>query len=274
MLRGFYTAASGMMAQQRRQEVLSNNMTNAQTPGYKQDQAPLRAFPELLIQRMENRELPTQNETNIPTRTEIGSINTGTYVHEAIPDFSQSSLRETGVSTDMAIVQGETPDENGAVFFSVQNGEGEERYTRNGNFTVDGEGFLTTNHGFYVLDNEGNPIQTDGQEFDVTENGVLNVGEEAIPLDLAYSADPNELTKNGQDVYELDGDADPLADARATAGLQFNIQQNHLENSNVDPAQTMVQMMQAYRAFESSQKAVQAYDQSMDKAVNQIARLR
>ncbi|MFD2655776.1 flagellar hook-basal body protein [Gracilibacillus thailandensis] len=273
MLRGFYTATNGMMAQQRRQEVLSNNMTNAQTPGYKQDQTPLRAFPELLIQRMENRDIPNSQGTSIPTMTEIGAINTGVYVHETIPDFVQGSLKETGVSTDMALVQGETPDEEGSIFYTVQNGEGDIRYTRNGNFTVDGEGNLTTTNGYYVLDDEGNPINTDNLAFTVTPEGMVQLDDGEVPLGIAYSANPNDLVKNGQDLFELAEDGAALVDARGVDGLQFNVQQNHLENSNVDPAQTMTDMMQAYRSFEANQKVVQQYDRSLDKAVNEIARL-
>lgn len=273
MLRGFYTATSGMMAHQRRQEVLSNNMTNMLTPGYKQDQTALRAFPELLIHRMENHKLPNAASTAMPNMTEIGAINTGVYVQETIPDFVQGTLRETGTATDMAIVQGETPDEAGSVFFMVQNEDGEERFTRNGNFTIDGNGNLTTNQGYYVLDTDGNIIQTGGERFTVTPEGMVQVEEEEIPLAVSYTANANQLVKNGNDLFELAEDAEAMVDARGVAGLQFNIQQHHLENSNVDPAQTMSDMMQAYRSFEANQKIVQQYDRSLDKAVNQIGKL-
>lgn len=273
MLRGFYTAATGMMAQQRKQEVLSNNMTNALTPGYKQDQASLKAFPELLIHRMENQQIPTRSQSQVRTMLEIGAINTGVYVHETIPDFTQGSLQQTDMTTDMALVQTETPDENGSIFFTIQNGDGDVRYTRNGNFTVDGEGNLTTNAGYYVLDNAGNPINTDGLEFEVTPEGFVQIGEQNIPLGVVYSNDPNQLVKNEEDLFELAEDAEALVVARETAGLQFNVQQGYLEGSNVDQAETMTEMMQAYRAFEANQKVVQAYDRSLDKAVNEIARL-
>ncbi|MDX8047615.1 flagellar hook-basal body protein [Gracilibacillus sp. S3-1-1] len=273
MLRGFYTATNGMLTQQRRQEVLSNNMTNAQTPGYKQDQTALRAFPELLMQRVENRDIPTSQGTKVPTMTEIGAINSGVYVQETIPDFVQGGLRQTDIATDMALAQGETPDDTGSIFFTVQNGDGDVRYTRNGNFTVDGEGNLTTNEGFYVLDNEGNPINTDNMSFTVTPEGFVQTDNGEVALDISYSANANDLVKNGQDLFELGEDAEALVDARGVAGLQFNVLQNQLENSNVDTGQTMTDMMQAYRSFEANQKIIQQYDRSLDKAVNEIARL-
>lgn len=160
LLRGFYTAASGMLSQQRQQEALANNVANVNTPGYKSDQATLRAFPELLIQQMGSENIPTMNGLNLPKSQPIGSLNTGVYVHEMIPDYTQGDVRETGVTTDMAIVNGTFPDETGSLFFAVQTDNDEVRYTRNGNFTVDGQGTLVTNEGYYVVDQGGAPIST------------------------------------------------------------------------------------------------------------------
>ncbi|WP_182199844.1 flagellar hook-basal body protein [Paraliobacillus salinarum] len=274
MLRGYYTAASGMMTQQRRQDTLSNNIANAQTPGYKQDQAAVRAFPELLIQRMESKKIPTvTGGFNVPNHQTIGSINTGVYVQETIADFEQGSLRETGLTTDMALINGTIPDETGGLFFTVQNNDGDVRYTRNGNFTVDGEGFLTTSNGLYVLDEAGNPIETDGQTFNVTDDGVIQVGGQAIPIGVAYSPNVNDLVKDGEGLFALDEAGQAIGNARENQNVTFNVQQKFLETSNVDTIQTMTDMMQAYRMFETNQKVLQAYDKSMDKAVNQIGRL-
>ncbi|WP_226036319.1 flagellar hook-basal body protein [Aquibacillus saliphilus] len=274
MLRGYYTAAAGMIAQQRRQETLSNNITNATTPGYKQDQASLRAFPELLIERMESKRLPTSTNLNIPMQSRIGSINSGVYVEEITPDFAQGGLKETGITTDMALVNGQMPDENGNIFFTVTNQDGEQRYTRNGNFTVDGQGFLVSNHGHYILDQAGDRIATDGMQFNVTAEGTIQLDGENIPLAVAYSSNANELVKEGQDLFRLAEDGQELVDARQNPATTFTIQQKFLETSNVDANQTMTDMMQAYRSFEMNQNVLKAYDQSMDKAVNEIARLR
>ncbi|MCT2535107.1 flagellar hook-basal body protein [Aquibacillus koreensis] len=273
MLRGYYTATAGMIAQQRRQETLSNNLTNALTPGYKRDQATLKSFPELLIQRMESNTMPTSQGRRIPQSTTIGSINTGVYVQETIPDFTQGALRATGTTTDMAIVNGTMPDETGNVLFTVQNGDGDVRYTRNGNFTVDGQGYLTSNEGYYVLNQDGNPILTDGQEFNVTPEGNVELAGQAIPLGLAYSPDANQLIKEGEGLYQLAEDQEALTDVRDNADVTYSIQQGSLEDSNVDMNQTVTEMMQAYRNFETNQKVLQAYDRSMEKAVNEIGRV-
>src|SRR5690625_964612 len=100
-----------MVAQQRQQEALSNNIANAQTPGYKADQATLRAFPELLMQQMGGKKIPTINRINLPINQPIGSLHTGVYVHEMIPNYVQGDIRETGISTDIALVNGTLPED-------------------------------------------------------------------------------------------------------------------------------------------------------------------
>ncbi|KGP92429.1 flagellar basal body rod protein FlgC [Pontibacillus chungwhensis BH030062] len=276
MLRGFYSAASGMIAQQRQQEALSNNLANSTTPGYKADQSTMRAFPELLMQKMGSKEIPTQSGgLNLPMNQDIGSMNTGVYVQEEIPNFAQGDIRETGILSDMALVNGNLPDETGALFFTVQGADGEQRYTRNGNFTVDGQGFLTTQSGNYVLDSNSNRIQTGGMDFNVTEDGVLEAGGQATPLGITYTEDMNQMVKDGGNLFRFEGEEGQVVqNARTTNGVTFSIQQNFLERSNVDTSQTMVEMMNSYRLFETNQKVLKAYDQSMDKAVNEIARVR
>ncbi|MDY0409469.1 flagellar hook-basal body protein [Virgibacillus soli] len=265
MLRGFYTAASGMIAQQRHQEALSNNITNANTPGYKADQATLRAFPELLIQQMGSKNIPTKDGHQIAQRQGIGSLNTGVYVQEFVPNFAQGDLRETNMSTDLALVNGQFPDEKGSVFFTVQNEQGDVRYTRNGNFTVDSEGYLVTNEGYYVLNEAGNPIQTNGVQFTVTPEGLVQADGQMTQLGIRYAANPLELSKEGNDLFSGETEQVPQ-------GATFHVQQGSLEQSNVDSLQSMTQMMEAFRIFETNQRVLKAYDESLGKAVNDIAR--
>ncbi|WP_101842398.1 flagellar hook-basal body protein [Halobacillus sp. Marseille-P3879] len=274
MLRGFNTAASGMIANQRMQETLSNNIANADTPGYKADQGTMRAFPELLLQQMGGETVPTSNGgLTLPVQKELGSLNTGVYMQEAVPEFSQGDLRETGNTTDLALLNGDLPDEEGFLFFNVQNPDGDVRQTRNGNFTVDGDGFLTTNQGYYVLDNNEEPIQTDGMEFNVQENGTLEVGGQQVQLGLAYSANAADMVKEGNGLYTPGEDGGPLENAREIDGVNFEVRQNSLEGSNVDPSAAMTEMMNTYRTFEMNQRALKAYDQSMQKTVNDVGKL-
>lgn len=266
MLRGFYTAASGMIAQQRRQEALSNNMANANTPGYRADETPLRAFPEMLMQRMGTKRLPVKNYVNLPANRLLGSMNTGVYVHETIPDFRQGDLHETNMSTDLAIQELNIPDQTGSLFFTVQNENGEERFTRNGQFTVDGDGYLTTANGYYVLADNGSPIHTNGTDFRVTNEGTIQLANgDQVDLAITYVPDARTLRKEGNDLFEGEGEFNP--------NVTYNIHQGHIERSNVDTGQTMAEMMNAYRIFEANQRVLKAYDESMEKAVSEVGRL-
>ncbi|RDW20568.1 flagellar hook-basal body protein [Oceanobacillus chungangensis] len=266
MLRGFYTAASGMISQQRQQEALANNIANINTPGYKADHTAIRAFPEMLIQEMGSKQIPVTHNVHLPIQNPIGSINTGVYLQETVPNFTQGDIRQTGISTDLALINGQVPDEAGSIFFTVQNAAGEVRYTTNGNFTVDGAGNLVTNQGYYVLDEAGNPIQTGGIEFTVTQDGMLQTMDQNTRLGLSYVVDVNQLVKEGDNLFSGEAVAVPGA-------ATYQVQQGALEQSNVDSLQTMTQMMESYRLFETNQRVLRAYDESMGKAVSEIGRI-
>lgn len=265
LFKGFYTAASGMIAQQRRTEILTNNMSNANTPGYKADQTSVRAFPEILLKRMDKTSVPVENKLNMPLEPQMGALNTGVYLQETMPNFRQGDIRETGLTTDLAL-QGES------VFFAVQNGDGEQRYTRNGNFTLDLEGYLTTASGFYVQDTEGQRIQLTSDQFQVDGSGrITENGQPAVQIGIAYAENANDLIKEGDGLYQIDGAALPSAFEAEDAA--FSVQQAALEGSNTDTARTMTDMLTAYRSFEANQKVLTAYDRSMEKAANEIGRV-
>jgi flagellar basal-body rod protein FlgF len=266
MLRGFYTAASGMLSQQRKTEMLANNLANVHTPGFKADQSSVRAFPEMLLERMEG-----------GASQPVGSIHTGVYLQEAVPKFLQGGLTETELNTDLALLDVNLPinpetGRTGSVFFSVEGEGGEVRYTRNGNFTLDGAGFLTTAGGHYVLDQNGNRIELANDQFTVSEKGFLtDVNGENIRIGIGYAEDPMTLIKEGDGLFTSSNGE--LADAYNAEGVFFKTEQGFLERSNVDSAQTMTDMMTAYRTFEANQKVLQAYDTSLQKTVNEVGRI-
>ncbi|PFG04361.1 flagellar hook-basal body protein [Bacillus sp. es.034] len=278
MFRGFYTVASGMLSQQRKTEMLTNNMSNANTPGYKADQASMRAFPEMLMDRMDSTSIPTEKKLSLPFNQRVGALNTGVYMQETIPSFVQGDLQETGRGLDVALLDGSMPvDEEteirGSVFLTVEGPDGSPRYTRNGNLTVNGNGFLTTNSGFYMLDENGDRIQLESDQFTISENGQIVVDGNAVAtLGVGYSDNPNLLVKQGEGLFATEGNA-ALPDAYEEDNVSFAAKQGFLERSNVDTSRTMTDMMSAYRAFEANQKVLQAYDRSMEKAANEIGRV-
>lgn len=278
MFRGFYTAASGMLAQQRRTEVLTNNMSNANTPGFKADQTSLRAFPEMLLQRIGQKTVPTEKGLNFPVNQEVGSLNSGVYMQETLPSFMQGDMKETGLNTDLALLDLNLPVNpdtglSGSVFYTAAGIDGEQRYTRNGNFTLDGEGYLTTAGGLYILDDAGERIQLSSDRFKVSEDGVIT-GEagETARLGIMYAQNPESLRKEGDGLFAVTEES-VLENAYNAQNVQFKLQQGYLERSNVDASRSMTDIMTAYRSFEANQKVLQAYDRSMEKAANEIGRI-
>lgn len=277
MFRGFYTVGSGMIAQQRRTEMLANNIANANTPGFKADQSSIRSFPEMFMSSLNATRIPTEKGLHMKGLSPVGELSTGVYMQETMPLFVQGSLRETGMTTDVALIDGNMPineesGSTGAVFFRLENENGNEVYTRNGNFTLDPSGYLSNPMGYYVLDTNGQRIQLQNDDFRITDNGVVMEGETAVAtLGVSFADQPATLMKQGNGLFT--SSTGNLPEAQGVAGVGYSFQQGYLESSNVDSAKMMTDMLASYRAFEANQKILQAYDKSMEKAVNEIGRV-
>jgi flagellar basal-body rod protein FlgF len=141
MDRGLYIAASGMIAEQVRQDLLANDLANASTPGYKSDRATQRTFDEVLL-------------SNTKTGQQVGSLGQGVAIDRQATDFTPTNTKQTDEPLDFAI--------RGEGFFAVQ-GEDGVRYTRNGRFTTDQNGTLITQTGETVLGRNGQPLRADAQ---------------------------------------------------------------------------------------------------------------
>ncbi|ANS76134.1 flagellar basal body rod protein [Paenibacillus yonginensis] len=291
MLRGLYTAAAGMITQQRVHDTVTQNIANVNTTGYKQVNSVARSFPEVLVSAVGGSQKAS---------TPIGKLNTGVFAEESLPSFTQGDARETGNRTDFALVgslqlqnpangqdyvfdaSGKSVQEDGSVvyqpqaFFTVRDAEGNVKYTRDGGFHVDAAGRLVTAEGYEVLGTNNNPITIAGavDQLKVDNQGrIVNPDGTAGPqLLISVANQPNQLVRDGNGVYEV---ADPNAAGinPLAAGAQVEVRQGSLENSNVDSAQAMVDLMAAQRAYEANQQVIQYYDRSLDKAVNEIGRV-
>jgi flagellar basal-body rod protein FlgF len=138
MERGLYIAASGMLSEMQRQDLIANDLANASTPGYKADRTAQHSFAELLL-------------ANRQTGATIGSLGTGVSIARQVTDFAPQSVRETGEPLDFAVL--------GEGFFGVQTQEGL-RFTRNGRFMADGTGTVTDQLGNAVVGRDGQPVRT------------------------------------------------------------------------------------------------------------------
>jgi flagellar basal-body rod protein FlgF len=278
MLRGIDTAASGMIALQRRQNALTNNLANVETPGFKQDASPLRSFPEMLLEQIH------QSGKGSPT---VGTLSLGVYNQETLPLFSQGSLMSTNMPFDVAINdQALTPTlQNGqyikpAAFFAVQTADGSIQLTRNGRFSINENGQLTTSSGDLVLGKDGRPISDDdltSGDVSIQSNGDIIVfpGDRARArtigsIGVMIVKNPNELVKKDNGLFQLDGAEPAMLIQEFPAGLELH--QKMLEQSNVDTSQTITEMMANIRLYEANQKVLQAYDKTLEQ-LNTIGRV-
>ncbi len=254
MIRGLYTAAAGMLAEQRRHDNLTNNIANLNTPGYKQDEAVLRAFPEVLLNSM------SKGPDGFTVTSPIGTMHNGVFTEELIPHFTQGDLMETGNHLDFAIQ--DEKENDGRInpsFFAVLNAEGEVRYARNGSFTLDAMGRLVTGDGNLVLGTDNNPIQANPDGSVDPNFRIVQLNDiENVPL----------FAREGHGLYRYAGEQEDLIDR-----VEYNVNQGYVERSNVDPAQTTIDLMVAARAYEANQKVIQSYDRSLEKAVNEVGRV-
>ena len=279
MFKGFYTVATGMVAQQRKTEILTNNMANANTPGFKSDQTTIRSFPDMLMSAVNSTTIPTEKGFALKKLNPIGELNAGVYLQETMPNQAQGQIYSTGLTTDIALINSSLPIDEASgnsaqIFFRLENEDGVESYTRNGNFTMDGQGNLVNPQGLFVLDANGERLQFANDNIRISADGAIfdendvQVG----TLGVAFSENPDVLMKQENGLFNtLDGVDLPSAYGQAT--VQFSMQQQYLEGSNVDASKAMTDLLTAYRAFEANQKVLQAYDKSMEKAVNEIGRV-
>jgi flagellar basal-body rod protein FlgG len=248
MVRGLYTAATGMTVQRNKMDVLTNNVVNAETPGFKSDSLITSTFNQVMLSRI-----------NDPSISIIGSQTVGGYdfganVDELVTDFTDGTMEETGKYTDLALT--------GGGFFAIQTAGGQIRYTRSGNFTVSGDGYLVTQDGGFVMGQNGK-IYVGADDFTVSDTGEVT-GLTAIPdtLDIASFEDPGVLRKEGDNLYSVYGDAQPVAAADVT------VRQGVLEGSNVDISGEMVDMISVYRKYEANQKIANMTDKTLELTVN------
>jgi flagellar basal-body rod protein FlgF len=288
MLRGLYTAASGMLAQQRRHDTITNNIANLNTPGFKANNAVVRSFPDMLISAMGG---------NNPAGGSLGKLSTGIFAEENLLQMNQGDLQQTYRSQDMALMSdilvngttfdasGKSVDANGNVsykpqaFFSILSAQGQERYTRDGSFKTAPDGTLLTTDGLQVMGANGKPIivTVPWEQVGVTSDGHLVYTSSGLPLQGAPQLrimrvdNPNLLIREGDGRFRYAGA--PAGIRQIAASDRVTVRQGYLERSNVDSAQSAVDIMDALRAYEANQKVIQTYDHSLEKTVNEIGRV-
>ncbi len=272
MMRSLWTAASGMTSQQTNVDVISNNLSNVNTVGYKSESA---QFKTLLYQTTQSLTTSANGETK-PVGAQVGL---GTRNSAITASFTQGALTSTNNPTDFAI--------DGKGFFALMNENGDTVYTRNGafNWSLGNNGgvMLCSSEGYPVLDTDGAPIEL-GPEYitsKITVDADANIcypDENNNPQPIGYTiglvqfANPAGLTKASDSTYvESPASGEPLQEAYNEELEKSDIRQNYLEASNVQVVDEMVNLIVAQRAYEMNSKAIQASDEMLQQA-NQLRR--
>ncbi|HOQ11485.1 MAG TPA: flagellar basal-body rod protein FlgF [Spirochaetota bacterium] len=278
MLRGIYTGASGMLAQDARMDTIANNLANVDKTAYKKDITIFKAFPDMIIRRINESGLGITPAGSYDTMPYVGRLGTGVEVNEVFTDFDQGSLQRTENSFDLAI--------EGRGFFTVMTERGE-RYTRDGSFTINQDGILMTHNGNPVMGEKG-IIRVHHNNFIVNEHGevIVNGDLSADPRDVVTMASNNwsnpivldrlkivdfenirEIKKEGDSMYrETEYSGPPVPPS------EFKVVQGFLEKSNVNIVREMVDMIEVQRSYEANQKTVTSHDQTLGKLINEVAR--
>lgn len=269
MSKGIYTAVSGAIAQSQKLDTIANNIANVNTPGFKRD---AQVFKEYLTSYEKQ---PTTIEVpRIPASIEsFYDMNGGdkSYVDSAgtFTDFSQGSMKATGNPLDIAI--------EGSGLIEVSTPQGV-RFTRSGSFTLDSEGRLVTKQGYPVLkqaatvgeDPASREIRVSSPNITVSYSGeIIDAGQSLGKFSVLNIGNRDGLQKQGNGLFTVRENIDP----QLSIAEDYKVQQGFIEASNVNAVREMTDMIATSRLFESTQKAIQAYDQMTGKLINEVPKL-
>jgi flagellar basal-body rod protein FlgF len=281
VVRGLYTAASGMNVQQNRLDEISNNLANVDLNGYKKDTAIQKAFPEMLVRRMNDNGVYTFPFGSVDTAPLVGTIGTGVETNEVYTNFEQGALKQTENDFDVAL--------EGAGFLTVQTPQGE-RLTRNGAFLVNSDGYLVTKSGDFVLGENG-PIKLKKNNFVIDEDGTVwqnstfaaddrrlvspneNQWENIEKVDRLRVVDVTRrryLEKQGNSYWRTTDESGPAAVLQAD---KPRVRQGYLEGANVNAVQEMVEMIEVNRAYDANQKTIQTEDSLIGKLWDEVVKV-
>ncbi len=256
MLRSLHIARTGLDAQQTQLDVVSNNLANVSTTGFKKSRA---VFEDLLYQTMRQAGSQSSQQTQLPSGFQLG-VGVRPVATERI--FQQGSLQQTSNPLDVAI--------NGKGFFQIQMPDGSLAYTRDGSFQTDSQGNLVTASGYAVLPNM--QIPSNAQVITIARDGIVSVTTpgNATPtqlgqIQLATFINPAGLQSQGENLFiETAASGAPLPNNPGTDGMGV-LNQSFIETSNVNVAEELVNMIVAQRAYELNSRAITTSDQMLQR---------
>lgn len=258
MLKGLYTAYTGMINEQHRMDTMTNNLANAATNGFKKEGATSQSFDSVLAYKIKD----TSEAANLPKR--LGNMSMGVKTGENYVDYSGGPFKETGHTLDLAL--------SGNGFFTIsftnKAGETSVKYTRDGNFTMNARGNLLTQDGDFVLNDQGRPIRLDpNEEITIDRSGDIYQGGAYVDtIGITDFENYDYLERYGENYFQ------PVQGARTTEA-DTSVYSGYLEMSNISVVTEMVNMITIQRQYEANQKVITTYDSTLENAVNQNGRL-
>jgi len=256
MIRSLWIAKTGLEAQQTQMDVISNNLANVSTNGFKRSRA---VFEDLLYQNLRQPGAQSSQQTQIPSGLQIG---TGVRPIATERIHTQGNLQQTSNQLDVAI--------QGAGFFQILQPDGTTAYTRDGSFQTDSQGQIVTSDGFVVQ--PAITIPANATSVTIGQDGVITITQAgaAAPvqigsLQLATFINPSGLESMGQNMYmETASSGTPSTNVPGTNGTG-TLSQGYVETSNVNVVEELVNMIQSQRAYEINSKAITVSDQMLQK---------
>ena len=256
MIRSLWIAKTGMEGQQAALDMISHNLANVATNGYKRHGV---AFEDLMYQNLRSAGSNSSEQSQLPTGLQVGL---GVRVAASTSNFSQGSMQQTGNQLDLAI--------NGAGFFQITLPDGTTGYTRDGNFQTDANGQLVTNSGFVLQ--PGITVPPNTNSVTIAKDGTVTASLASSPtpqklgqIQLASFINPAGLESRGGNLYaETAASGTPQSGAPDTAG-HGALLQSTIEGSNVNVVQELVSMIATQRAYELNSKAIQTSDQMLQR---------
>ena len=243
MIKGLYKTASAMIPRIKKQETIANNLANASSPGFKRDMVFTKE-----LSRAQAKHIPRQTDWQTP------------MIDQVYTDYQQGNLDRTGSPLDLGL--------EGNGFFVFQTPEGENLLSRSGKLSVSPDGFLVNSEGSRLMSDAG-PIAVGGGEISISETGQVQVDQaDVAAIQVVDVEDRTKLQKTGRGEFRLPDNVE------LTQAVKYSIRQGYLEASNVNVVKEMVNMIVSYRNFEADAKSLQAQDDTLEKLINNVGRVR
>lgn len=246
MIRGYYTAASGMLYDQKRQENIAQNLSNVETNGFKQMV--------LVASSQEEATVMNRNQTH-----KVGTLPMKVGLDEAYLLTTQGQLKSTGLPHDFAI--------NGEGYFVLEGPNNEMLYTRDGSFGVDEQGRLVSKEGYPVLMSNGGYAFVNDEDLKMGMNGQLQAGNQTYQFMLVQLEEVAQMQQVGANNYTYQGQP------TAVTFENTEVLQRMVEGSNINVVDEMSNLMSASRSYQMNSKVLQAMDQITNQSVNEIGKI-